>query len=197
MEFVNISPNEPDHYELTSVGRAKCKQYLEEIKAKRKEILDAKLDTVDETRLPSEDEMLDDLLLFGIDIDGEVFDKQPPHTRDFSRVRLHYTHIASVISRKAAETEDKLKGTNNYEWIVPHRFSHNTNTNKDYVQMTTVPKHSNTKSKYFINGKEATFDEVKPYVIPSYFSKKPESGNEVRTINVDNIKWIKQRGNIA
>lgn len=74
MEFVNISPNEPDHYELTPVGREKCKQYLEEMKAKRKEILDAGLDTADETRLPSEDEMLDDLLSFGIDINGEVFD---------------------------------------------------------------------------------------------------------------------------
>lgn len=125
---------------------------------------------------------------------GVVITKE---TETTGRFGVDYTHIASVISRKATETEDKPKRTNNYEWIVPHRFSHNTNTNKDYVQMTTVPKHSNTKSKYFINGKEATLDEVKPYIIASYFSKKPESGNEVRTINVDNIKWIKQRGNIA
>lgn len=36
-------------YKLTEQGRAKCGQYIRELKAKRKEILDAEMDTADNT----------------------------------------------------------------------------------------------------------------------------------------------------
>ena len=73
MEFYNVS-NEPNHYELTAEGKRKCQQYILEMEAKRKEILDAQKDTADETIIPNEDEILDDLLSFGIDVNGKIYD---------------------------------------------------------------------------------------------------------------------------
>ncbi len=61
-------------YELTEKGRKEVHNYLEELKAKRKEILDAGLDTAEDTNLPTEDEILEALLDVGFDEDGEASD---------------------------------------------------------------------------------------------------------------------------
>ena len=73
-EFFNVSAAESNGYELTETGKEKCHQYITEMQAKRKEILDAGKDTADETKIPTEGEILDDLLSFGIDVNGEIFD---------------------------------------------------------------------------------------------------------------------------
>lgn len=48
-------------FKLTDLGREKVKQFLKECKAKRKEILDAKKDTVFNTKLPTEEDILADI----------------------------------------------------------------------------------------------------------------------------------------
>lgn len=61
-------------YKLTDVGKHECEIYISELKAKRKEILDAGLDTVEETFIDYTPESLfEDLLEFGIDEDGEIY----------------------------------------------------------------------------------------------------------------------------
>lgn len=60
-------------YILTEHGENKIHHFLAECIAKRKEILDAKLDTADETTLPTKEAIMDDLLLVGIDSDGEYY----------------------------------------------------------------------------------------------------------------------------
>lgn len=40
-------------YKLTERGRKECERYIAELKAKRKEILDAGTDTADETEIPT------------------------------------------------------------------------------------------------------------------------------------------------
>ncbi len=60
-------------YELTESGKREIHQYLEELKAKRKEILDAGKDTADDTNLPTEEEIFEDLLSFGFDEDGDAY----------------------------------------------------------------------------------------------------------------------------
>ena len=60
-------------YELTENGRKEIHNYLEELKAKRKEILDAGKDTAEETNLPTEEEIFEDLLSIGFDEDGEAY----------------------------------------------------------------------------------------------------------------------------
>ena len=48
-------------YKLTEQGKKECKIYINELKAKRKEILDARLDTADETEIPTIDDIVSDL----------------------------------------------------------------------------------------------------------------------------------------
>lgn len=49
---------------LTKAGSKKVKHYIKNLKAKRKEILDAGKDTADETRIPDEHDILLDILFF-------------------------------------------------------------------------------------------------------------------------------------
>ena len=61
-------------YELTDKGRKECEIFINELKAKRKEILDAEIDTADETFIDyTPEELFEDLLDFGIDEDDEIY----------------------------------------------------------------------------------------------------------------------------
>lgn len=62
-----------NHFELTESGKKTIHNYLEEMKAKRKEILDAGKDTAEDTNLPTEEEIFEDLMSFGFDEDGEAY----------------------------------------------------------------------------------------------------------------------------
>lgn len=61
-------------YRLTKTGHQKCHNYISELKAKQKEILDAGLDTAEETFVDYTPEWIfADLLDFGIDEDGDIY----------------------------------------------------------------------------------------------------------------------------
>lgn len=61
-------------YVLTEEGLRKVKQYVKELDAKRKEILDAGKDTIDETPNPvTVEDIEDDINFTGIDEDGEYY----------------------------------------------------------------------------------------------------------------------------
>lgn len=63
-----------EEYQLTEQGRELCESYIREMKAKAKEILDAGKDTSDETSIDyTADDIFADLLDFGIDEDGCIF----------------------------------------------------------------------------------------------------------------------------
>lgn len=65
---------EDKNYKLTDEGRKECEIFINELKAKRKEILDAGIDTADETFVDyTPEELFEDLLAFGIDEDGEIY----------------------------------------------------------------------------------------------------------------------------
>lgn len=60
------------HYKLTSEGKKKAENYIAELKAKRKEILDANKDTIDETQQVVDIKGIEEDINFnGIDEDGE------------------------------------------------------------------------------------------------------------------------------
>ena len=61
-------------YTLTEVGRKKVEIFIRECEAKRKEILDAKIDTADDTELPTVKDIVADLndIDLDIDIDGNA-----------------------------------------------------------------------------------------------------------------------------
>jgi hypothetical protein len=60
-------------YILTKNGENKIEQFIAECIAKRKEILDAKLDTADNTDIPTKEDIINDLEIIGIDSDGEYY----------------------------------------------------------------------------------------------------------------------------
>lgn len=61
-------------YRLTKTGHQKCHNYISELKAKQKEILDAGLDTAEKTFVDYTSEgIFADLLGFGIDEDGDIY----------------------------------------------------------------------------------------------------------------------------
>lgn len=58
-------------YRLTEKGKEEVEQFIREITAKRKEVLDAGLDTADDTTLPTVEEIEEDIAFSGIDSDGD------------------------------------------------------------------------------------------------------------------------------
>ena len=60
-------------YKLTAAGKRKAMKFLKGCSEKRKKILVEKKDTAYETTLPTIDDIVNDISLFGIDEDGEYF----------------------------------------------------------------------------------------------------------------------------
>ena len=60
-------------FKLTETGKRNAKHYIRELAAKRKEILDAGLDTADDTSLPDLEDIENDVNSFGINDDGEYW----------------------------------------------------------------------------------------------------------------------------
>ena len=106
------------------------------------------------------------------------------------RCGVDYNRIASVIARKSAEDYVPSARKNNYEWVVRNRIKHNSNTNKDYIVVATLPSGHHTKVKYILNGTfvgavdmgDSIDSHFKNFVIDSYFNKS-EARSEVKTIS--------------
>lgn len=60
-------------YRLNDHGKKLAMEFINELKAKRKEILDAGLDTVDETELPTLQDIEDDVNFNGLDSECEYY----------------------------------------------------------------------------------------------------------------------------
>lgn len=59
-------------YKLTECGIKECERFIAECNAKRKEILDARIDTADDTNIPTVEDIECDIGAF-IDEDGEYY----------------------------------------------------------------------------------------------------------------------------
>ncbi len=85
---------------LTELGKQEVDTYIREAKAKRKEILDAGIDTAEETQLPDEDDILMDIAHF--EEDGEycngwgVTDNYDADYPLYLKRGVHYVTYASV-----------------------------------------------------------------------------------------------------
>ncbi len=58
---------------LTKQGKTKTKSYVNELNAKRKEIVDAGLDAASKTSIPSIRDIIDDISFTGVDEEGEYY----------------------------------------------------------------------------------------------------------------------------
>ena len=69
--------NKKVSYKLNKRGKEEVEDYIRELEAKRKEILDAGKDTSEETSLPTSDDIEADITFTGIDDDGEYYNGWP------------------------------------------------------------------------------------------------------------------------
>lgn len=60
-------------YKLTEEGVKKCETFIAGCNAKRKEILAAKLDTAEDTNIPTVEDIESDINAFGVDEENEYF----------------------------------------------------------------------------------------------------------------------------
>lgn len=114
-----------------------------------------------------------------------------------ARFNINYKNIASVKERLSNE-EDKKPRANNYVPIVANLLYHNTNTDKDYLNVYTI-KGNHSKRKYEVNIPSNGLDvwhiwsedrvREEGFLINSYFSGK-SGENEMYRINVNNILSI-------
>lgn len=118
------------------------------------------------------------------------------------RFDINYRNIASVKAKKEKETETdtpKKPRTNNYVPITENMLYHNTNTNKDYLNVYSVRNHY-PKNRYEVSmpffGDNAwqTFSESEirsnHLLIDSYIFNKVEP---MYRININNILSIDGR----
>lgn len=70
VSVLNPCSGEPT-FRLTDYGKKAVNDYIRELTAKRKEILDADKDTADDTELPTLEVVEEDVNFLGIDDDGE------------------------------------------------------------------------------------------------------------------------------
>lgn len=86
-------------YVLTKEGKAVVASYIRELEAKRKEILDARMDTADDTTLPTEEDILEDILedICSTDIDWD--DPDGPCCRSLWAVTDHYEADEAIALR--------------------------------------------------------------------------------------------------
>jgi hypothetical protein len=60
-------------YKLTEQGICECKRFIAECEEKRKRILELGLDTVEDTNIPTIEDIESDVNAFGVDEEGDYF----------------------------------------------------------------------------------------------------------------------------
>ncbi len=60
-------------WKLTLEGKANANSYIRELEAKRKEILDARKDTAENTNIPTLEDIEGDVNFIGVDDEGEYY----------------------------------------------------------------------------------------------------------------------------
>ena len=105
------------------------------------------------------------------------------YTTTTTRTGVQYSHIKGVVP------SENSKYTSYYAWIVRNKIKRNINSGKDYVQLAPIWKGSNKKTSLYLTNSNGTRkisdDEIKEYVIPSYFSKG--EAPKVISVSLDNV----------
>lgn len=106
------------------------------------------------------------------------------------RLGVNYKNISKVTTNTQTSNINRV---NNYIWVLKNKLKFNTNTNKYYLPVATIPTGSNTQVQYVIfenenktcvNSKEQ-LKKYSEYIIPSYFTKN--TNTPIFSVNIDNI----------
>lgn len=112
------------------------------------------------------------------------------------RIGVDYEHIQAVVDAKKYSSETIKKAVRTaYSWIIRNRVAYNDNTGKYYLRVATLPHGSNSSVYYtlieeacgFISTKHVSAEDIKDYVINSYWCSNTPI---VQNISIDNIMSI-------
>lgn len=117
---------------------------------------------------------------------GHVIQKR---TEKVVRLGVNYTHIAQVIAQEALRTEPKRETTSWCHWIIPNVLAKHNFNDAYYLSVASVNNGHHSRSKYFIDGIECSFEDVvdSGYVLPSYFRSYTGEAPVVQTIRIENV----------
>ena len=109
-------------------------------------------------------------------------------TEKVVRLGVNYHNIAEVKKLEAERTEPKRQTTSWCHWEIPNIIAKHNTKDDYYLSFATVKYGSHTRSKYYINGDEATYTMVAegPFVQQSYF-KSSNGFTPIQKIKVENI----------
>lgn len=117
------------------------------------------------------------------------------------RLGVKYANIKTVKERFAAKAAGSAK-VNNFSWVVEDKIKYNSNTGKNYLNVTTFPKGDNTRSVYEVRkGNSLSYFFTKKdleeyagkYIRESYFNSK-KNPTEVYIVNIENVFCV---GNVV
>lgn len=99
------------------------------------------------------------------------------------RLGINYDNIKDVKEKRASgELPVENQGLQWGQWeLYPYII---TNKEKKYLRVATS-KNNKIKTRYFINGKEASYDEIENMLLAS--EKRSTDELDVFTVNIDNI----------
>lgn len=126
-----------------------------------------------------------------------VYKSELPINKDAKRLGIKIYSVTDKLIRfgvaykgeDSSEAAGSKKKTNNFNWILKNKISFNSNTEKYYLRISKLNKHSNTKRNYFIdiNGDCMQISEAtaKEFLIPSY--GKSYGPHTIQNISIENI----------
>lgn len=106
-------------------------------------------------------------------------------TEKTCRLGIRYGNLSVV--KNAEPKPDKKPRKNNYEYVVKNKITHNSSTNKDYLDVYSC-KNDNKRIHYVVSykGKVVNVEHLpKGFVIDSYCKKSDDS--VLKRVNVENI----------
>ena len=114
-------------------------------------------------------------------------------TSTTSRIGIHYGNIASVKARKAEEAlhpeEEKKTYTVWFKHVEGHPeiIEHLKDASKRYLQIFAVKPYGYPKTKYYLNGKEISKQELEATGLCTKSDLAPSSGSEMFNIPLENL----------
>ena len=110
------------------------------------------------------------------------------HTEKVVRFGVDYYNIAKVIAEEALRTEPKTERSSWCHWEIENLLAKHNTRDDYYLSFATVNHGSHTMNKYFLNGREMSYQEVvdSGLVIPSYFNNTKDV-LAIQKVNINNI----------
>jgi hypothetical protein len=109
-----------------------------------------------------------------------------------TRTGVKYKNIAGV--ELTPHPEDYTPKKTNWEWVIPNKIKHNTNTGKDYLVVAPIRKGSNTTVSYVLTTPEGVSNTIPECDVKNTYAVASQWKDEkpaVMNITLDNIVLVR------